>query len=113
MQNYTSTPLKENTHILCIAYNYFYLFFAATNAANAIELTFVSKESALEVKITGADVPTKSPPFFDFEKYVNVLYITFAVSISGNNNISTKDDLITLDDVITYVKQNNKHIYHF
>ncbi len=28
---------------------------------------------------------------------------------SGNNNISTKDDLITLDDVITYVKQNNKH----
>ena len=66
----------------------FYLFFAATNAARAIELTFVSKESALEVNITGADVPTRSPPFFDFEKYVNVLYITFAVSMFDNNNTS-------------------------
>ena len=40
-----------------------YLFLSATNAANAIEFTFVSKLSALDVKITGADVPTNIPPF--------------------------------------------------
>ena len=65
-----------------------YLFLSATNAAKAIEFTLVSNVSALEVNITGADVPTKRHPFLHGAKYVNVLYITLPVSMLGNINIS-------------------------
>ena len=64
------------------------VYFEAVATANANEYTFVSAESARDVKTIGAFAPAIIAPTFASAKYTSDLYSTFPASIVGTSKIS-------------------------
>lgn len=64
------------------------VYFEAVATANANEYTFVSAESARDVKTIGAFAPAIIAPTFASAKYTSDLYSTFPASIVGTSKMS-------------------------